>query len=290
MNAAAAPELTVTELTLYAGCMPGRPFRDYVHAAAGAGFTAITMWPNIWFRAQRREGLTPREMKLLADDHGVRITDLDPLGDWLPTPSAGTAPGPMRNEMTRHDYFEFAAALGASTIIAVDLVGAPVDVDAAAAGFASLCQDAGQHGLRVALEPVVFTEIRDLGTGWEIVSRAGQDNSGIVVDVAHHVRCGRDDDALRAIPPDRIVAVQLCDGPAVAPPDLYDEALFRRMFPGEGEMPVVELLRLMGEMGVHAAIGPEMYNATWEREPASAVAARLMASVRQVLSEAGAHG
>ena len=167
MNAAAAPELTVTELTLYAGCMPGRPFRDYVHAAAGAGFTAITMWPNIWFRAQRREGLTPREMKLLADDHGVRITDLDPLGDWLPTPSAGTAPGPMRNEMTRHDYFEFAAALGASTIIAVDLVGAPVDVDAAAAGFASLCQDAGQHGLRVALEPVVFTEIRDLGTGWE---------------------------------------------------------------------------------------------------------------------------
>lgn len=275
--------LVATELTLYAGCMPGTPFCDLVESAAGAGFSAITMWPNIWFRAQHREGLSPVAMRSLLDDHGIKITDLDPLGDWLPPGS----PGPIRNDMTRHDYFGIAAALGAEKIVAVDLSAAGVDVDIAAEGFARLCDDAAEHGLQVALEYVVFTAIADVATAWSVVQRAGRPNSGIMVDVAHHVRSGSDDGTLRQVPGDRVLGVQLCDGPRTPPADLLDEALYHRMLPGDGEMPVTELLQLLGQTGVRAAVGPEIYQPSWAGQPPSRVAARLMSTTRSALAAAG---
>jgi sugar phosphate isomerase/epimerase len=288
VSAGTGSGLVATELTLYAGCMPGVPFRDLVESAAGAGFSAVSMWPNIWLRAQHREGLSPATMRSLLDDHGLKVTDLDPLGDWLPAAPEGAPPAPFRNEMTRHDYFGIAAALGATKIVAVDLVGVQVDLDVAAAGFARLCDDASDHGLRVVLEYVVFTAIRDVATAWAIVERAGRANSGIMVDVAHHLRSGRDDAGLSAVPADRILGIQLCDGAATAPDDLLDEALYHRMLPGDGEMPVIELLALLGHMGVRADVGPELYRVESAGQPPDVVAADLMAATRSVLTAAGA--
>jgi hypothetical protein len=76
------------ELVLYAECLPATPFRELVGAAAAAGFDAITTWPLIYRRAQSREGLDPSTMRRIAEDAGIRITDIDPCGDWLPA-SAG---------------------------------------------------------------------------------------------------------------------------------------------------------------------------------------------------------
>ena len=45
-----------------------------------------------------------------------------------------------------------------------------------------------------------------------------------------------------AIEPNRLPYVQLCDAPAVAPDDLYTEAVDGRLLLGQGELPIRELV------------------------------------------------
>jgi sugar phosphate isomerase/epimerase len=272
-----------SDLVLYAGSMPATPYRDLVAAAAGAGFDALSIWPLMYRRAQSREGLDPATMRAIADDAGVRITDLDPCGDWLPAgPDAPTEPI-FRADWGRRQFFEAAAVLGADTLVAVHLTGGSVDRAFATDAFGTLCDDAAAHGLRVALEFMPFSGLPDLAAGWAVVEGAGRSNGGLVFDVCHFVRSGGGADLLRSIPADRIFSIQLADGPAVAPADLVDEAMFHRAPPGEGEMGVAAILAGLAEHGVRARVGPELYQRRWAEMPAAEVASLLMAATRSVL-------
>ena len=273
-----------SDLVLYAGCLAATPFRELVHAAATAGFDAITIWPLMYRRAQSREGLDPATMRRLVDDAGLRVTDLDPCGDWLPAPpDDADVPTLFRSIWHRHDFFDAAAVLGAGCIAAVDLTGAPIEHDAAVEGFARLCDDAAVHGLRVALEFMPFSGVKDLSAAWHIVQEAGRANGGILFDVGHFARSGGGDDVLRSVPPERIFAVQLADGPAQPPDDLRDEAMYHRALPGEGELGVARILGLLAGRGVRTRVGPELYRPEWSQRPADVVAADLMAATRAVL-------
>ena len=274
------------ELVLYAGCLPATPFREYVDAAASAGFDAITIWPLMYQRALSREGLDAATMRRLVEDSGLRIADLDPCGVWLPEPPAGDADGPamFRSRWQRHQFFEAAEALGVSCLTAVELAGVAVEHEVAVAGFAALCDDAAEHGLVVALEFMPFSGIPDLAAALAIVGDADRPNSGIVLDLCHFTRSRGDADSLARIPPGRVVSIQLGDGPLDEPADLRDEAMFHRALPGQGAFALAERLAALGDAGVRAGVGPELYQRGFSERPADVVAADLMAATRSVLA------
>lgn len=279
-----------TEVVLYGGCLPAVPFRELVVAAAAAGFDALSVWPLMYRRAISREGLTPEGMRAVVDDAGVRVTDLDPCGDWLPSrDEQGDRATPFRSIWTRHDFFDAAAALGADTIVAVDLTGGPVAADVAVEGFAALCDDAAEHGLRVALEFMPFSGIPDLAAAWHVVATTGRDNGGIVLDACHLARSGGAPASVAAVPADRVFAVQLADGPAHAPDDLMDEAMFHRAAPGDGDFDIAGLVARLEGMGVRTRVGPELYRRGWSERPPADVAADLMIATRRVLDPNGDH-
>lgn len=269
--------------TFMAGCLPRTPFRVQAAAAAAAGFDSISTWPNIWRHALRRDSLTLADMRAMLDDRGLTLTDVDGCSDWVPVPSApDRVSGPMRQRVPRHELFDVCAALGGTTVVAVHLTDAGLDLGRDTAGFAKLCDDAASRGLRVALEFFPFSNVRDLDTAWRIVSEADRSNGGLVVDFWHHVRSGRDDDLLGRIPSDRIYTVQLADGPAAAPADLAQEAMYHRMMPGTGEFGVAGFLSLLDAMGVGAPCGPELYARSFDERPAREVAAELYRALRDV--------
>src|SRR4051794_16402371 len=104
---AATPPPPATDLVLFAGSMPATPYRELVEAAASAGFDALSLWPLMYRRAQSREGLDPRTMRSIADDAGIRVTDLDPCGDWVPVdPGAPAGEGIFRVDWGRADFFD----------------------------------------------------------------------------------------------------------------------------------------------------------------------------------------
>jgi sugar phosphate isomerase/epimerase len=275
-----------SELVLYAGCLPATPFRDLVDAAAWAKFDALTLWPLIYRRAQSREGLDPPTMRRMVEDAGLHITDLDPCGDWIPATTAADGeevPKPFRSVWSRHDFFDAAAALGADCIAAVHLAGGDIDHDQAVTGFVELCDDAAEHGLRVALEFMPFSGIPDAGAAWRIVGEADRPNGGMLLDLCHLTRSGGHPAVLASVPADRIFGIQIGDGPFDTPADLRDEAMFHRQLPGEGAFGVREHLEALGARGVRTRVGPEVYQRGFSERHPRDVATDLMAATRRVL-------
>jgi sugar phosphate isomerase/epimerase len=271
-------------VTFMAGSLARTPFRTQVAAAAAAGFDSITIWPNIWRHAQRRDSLALADMRALLDDAGLTLTDADACFDWVPpaTTPEGVL-GPMRRRVARQEFFEVTTALGGSTVVATHLTDAGLIFDRDTAGFAALCDDAAEHGLRVALEFFPFSNVTDLRIAWQIVSQADRPNGGLVLDIWHYVRSGRDDELLARIPPDRIFTVQVSDGPAQAPDDLVAEAMYGRLLPGAGEFGVAAFLAQLDRLGVRAPCGPELYSPAFEGQPAAVVAGDLYRATRDVL-------
>jgi len=281
-----APEAAnvASELVLYAGCLPATPFRELVDAAAFAGFDAITMWPLIYRRAQSREGLDPATMRQLVQDAGLHIIDLDPVGDWLPGAADGEdVPNLFRSVWSRQQFFDAAAELALECLVAVHLGDAAVDHDAAVEGFAQLCDEAKDHGLKVALEFMPFSGIPDFAAAQRIVQEADRPNSGLVLDLCHFARSGGDESVLASLDPKQILTIQLGDGTHEPPADLRDESMFHRSLPGEGDFELARRLAVLGATGVRARVGPELYRRGFSERPPREVATDLMTATRKVL-------
>lgn len=275
-------------LTLMGGCLGRRAFREQVEAAGAAGFRAISLWPNTWRHALRKEGLSLRDMRAVLDDNGVVLTDIEGCRDWA-RPAGSVASGPTKYGLARDDYFEACAELGGRNVGAVYLENVTFDKRRAAHDFSELCDDAASFGLGVALEFVAFSDISDAATAMEVLRLAGRPNGGLVVDLWHHIRgSGLGDNALlRALPADRIFTVQFCDGPTYSSLPLEEETTFHRQMPGDGEMPVASFLALMRQIGVNAPYGPEVWRPSFDSLDAADVTRALIAVTRRV--EADGH-
>ncbi|WP_280508703.1 hypothetical protein [Nocardia flavorosea] len=138
----------VERLALMNGCLATVPFRRFVALAAAAGFEAVSCWPNVWRHARRKDGLDLAGMRMLLQDNGLVLTDCDGCREWVGS-ALGTAATAI--DADRHEMFEVCSALGGTTITAVHDTGDGLDLDRDAAALARLCDDAAEHGLRVAL-------------------------------------------------------------------------------------------------------------------------------------------
>jgi sugar phosphate isomerase/epimerase len=282
--------LGANDLVLCSGTVPDAGFRERVEAAAAAGFSAISLWGRDYRRAQS-EGLSDADMRALLDANGLAVAELDGVGQWLPG-SAGLAPPVEGDEadsffaFSEQDLYAIADAVGARSLNAVEVYGMHYEPDDAAAAFASLCDRAAGHGLLVHLEYLPWSGIPDARAAGEIVRLAGCPNGGVLVDSWHHFRSGGDDDALRAIPGDRIVGIQLNDAPATAEADPVDECLHRRLVPGEGDIDLVGLIRLLDAAGVDAPVGIEVMSDEINALPVKEAARRVGDATRSVLAAA----
>jgi len=268
-------------LTLMAASLPRTPLRELIPSAAAAGFDALTLWPNAWRHAIRRDGLSLTDLRGLLDEHGIAVTDVESVDDWRPATSGAGFPSTGRAEA-----LEVAVALGARTLTTAHAAGGELVLDRDAMAFAALCDDAAEHGLRVALEFVPFTAVPDLATALELLRRADRPNAGLVVDLWHLARSGDAPAALAAVPPELVCTVQLADGPRQPRPDLIDDAVRGRLLPGTGELPIAEGVATLRRIGVRAPIGAEVYVEAWSARPRE-WAVQLFEATRAVLDPAG---
>jgi sugar phosphate isomerase/epimerase len=265
--------------TLMAASLPRTPLRDLIPCAARAGFTGLSLWPNMWRHAQRKDGLSLGDLRVLLEEHGITITDVESVDDWRPASGAFPTTG-------RAEAFEVALSLGARTIATAHAVDGDLDIDRDATAFAQLCDDAAHHGLRVALEFVPFTAVPDLDTALELLHRADRPNAGLVIDLWHLARSGAAPSVLAEVPPGLIYTVQLADGPAAPLDDLVEDAVVCRQPPGHGELPLAEGVATLHRAGVVAPIGPEVYVDAWADRPRE-WAQQLYAATQALLEPAG---
>jgi sugar phosphate isomerase/epimerase len=179
---------------------------------------------------------------------------------------------------------EVAARLGAEQFLAVGN-----DPDEARMGdnLVALAQAAVSFHLGVALELMPYTAVNSVAKAHRLVEAASQPNLGLVVDALHLARAGGTPADIAAIDRRYIGYLPLCDAPREPPPTmtLRAESLTSRLYPGEGELP---LLALLDALPADIVIAVETPVARDRHLPAEERAALALSATKRLLNLWGA--
>jgi len=275
------------DLVLCSGTAQRVPLLERLAPARAAGFAAVSIQPGEYWQL-RAAGTSDAELRQRVADAGLSIAEFDAITTWLPghAPPASLGAGAQRalREFTPQRLIPIAASIGARSLTVVEFYGARVELDAAAEAFAAVCDLAAAQGLLVHLEFLPWAGIPDLRSGWEVVRRAGRANGGLLVDSWHFFRSGSTLEALRGIPGDRVLGVQLDDAPALPEADLAQETQHRRLLPGEGSFDLAGLVRTLDEIGSRAPLGVEIFSDELASQPIDAIARRAAEATRRVVA------
>jgi sugar phosphate isomerase/epimerase len=221
--------LTVLELT--------PPQMVECAAEAGYDFVGLRLLPATDHEVRHEiVGDTPLKRETLArlKDTGVRVLDAEILRLKPDTDIAAYKP-----------MLETAAELGARYVL---VAGNDPDEARTAERLAQLCELAAPLGLTPSLEPMPWTDAKDITQAARIVKASGAMNTGLIIDPLHFDRAGSSTDELRALPREYFGYVQFCDAPAERPNDLQTllyQARCERMIPGEGGLDLAGILRAL---------------------------------------------
>ena len=160
----------------------------------------------------------------------------------------------------------------------------PVPVERMAERFGALCERANRHNLVVAIEFLPWSGIPDAETAWRVVEASGAPNAGVLLDSWHFFRGNPDFDALKAIPSERIVGLQINDGPAVPIGEIREETRHGRRLPGEGDFDLGRFVSVVRQMGVQAPWAVEVMSALQASLPVDVAARSAFESTRRVLA------
>ncbi len=224
--------LTLAHLTIGATPM------DTINAAAAAGFGATGI--RICGRRPGDPFATPvvdtpetiRELRQRAADLGVRLSNASGY-QFYPDVSLGqVAP-----------VVEATAELGIGVLVAN---GFDPDEARFTDVFSRYCELAEKARIRVALEFLPYSGVRNLDAALRIIEASGSRTAGVLLDALHLERSGAAPHVISEIAPERIVFAQLCDALTWQGPKsdeaLLQEARGARLPAGEGDLPLFDFL------------------------------------------------
>lgn len=212
------------------------PPLDLVTVAARSGFASIGLrlhpaFPGAPFYELPAGSSASREMRHRLEGEGIGVHDIEFV--VIAENFLATALTPI---------FEAAAALGAKRL---SVCGDDPDRPRLIDSFAALCNLAARFGMGVDLECMAWRRVASLSDAAQVVRAAGQSNGGLLIDALHLSRTGGSPGDVRDMPRGLIRSAQLCDAPAIRPTSteaIIREARGGRLPPGEGELPLLDLL------------------------------------------------
>jgi sugar phosphate isomerase/epimerase len=232
-------EISLAHLTVLDATPP-----ELVTVAADAGFRTI----GIRLTATPSVGVPPYDIlndgPLLRDterrlaDTGVSVLDTEFLR-FEPERPVGIPEG----------FLEVSARLGARNVL---VMSAEPDETRTVERFCELCDRAAVYGLHVCLEFAIYTGVRTLAHAAHVVARSRRPNASILIDALHFSRSGGIPAHIGSVDPALFRYAQICDAAADMPgpgdtSSLIREARTGRLLPGEGVLPLAELVAALPE-------------------------------------------
>jgi sugar phosphate isomerase/epimerase len=214
----------------------GLPPPDLVTLAADAGCRYIsTILKRVDYNPFRYpvwslldDATLRREMKARMADRGVSIS----LGEGCLIESDHD----VRDHQRALDIF---AELGAKRINTVSL---DPDRNRTYEQIGRLAEMALDTGLQLTVEFVPMLTISTLDHAIDLVTGLRQSHVKILIDTMHFVRAGHSASEIANHDPNLFGYIQISDGPLTGADDYMEEAMNNRMIPGEGEMPLRDII------------------------------------------------
>jgi sugar phosphate isomerase/epimerase len=277
---------TQLEIGLCCGTVVQATLPELIETAARHGFPTITARPAT-FAAALEAGFTESSLRRLLADAGVRVTMIDGLTRGLPGVPAPETFDPALRARLPFDALDppdeetclRAAEVLEAPYLNVSLFrGRRVPLAEMADAIGGLCRRAAARGVAIALEFYPESGLPDLDFALGVVHSCGEPNCAITLDVWHLARSGGTVEDVRRLPPGVIAGMQISDRVAPPPGATY-VPLGGRLAPGEGELPLGDIIRaaLANSPGISAEV--EVLNDELRDLPTDAVAARIAAAV-----------
>ena len=233
------------------------PPLELARLAAKIGYAAIGLrlhpaFPGAPFYELPSGSKSSREMHSCLQDEGISVYDIEFVAigpDFAATSLKGT--------------LESASALGARRL---SVCGDDTDWPRLVENFSALCDLAAQFGMGVDLECMPWRSVSSVPLALRLVQASGRPNGGVLIDALHLSRSGGSPQTVKAVPPHLIRSAQLCDARAKRPGTndaIILEARSQRLLPGEGALPLRELIAVLPD---HAVLSVEVPNVGHEAE------------------------
>jgi sugar phosphate isomerase/epimerase len=215
---------------------------ELVSVAAAAGFRTIgirlTATPSVGVPPYDclHDGSMLRETLARLADTGVSVLDTEFLRFE-----------PDRPEGIPEGFLEVSARLGARNVL---VMSAEPEESRTLDRFGDLCDRAAPYGLQVNLEFAIYTGVRTLAHAADMIARSERANASVLIDALHFSRSGGLPGHVFAVDPSLFRYAQICDaGPDIPRPTdapaLIREARTGRLLPGEGVLPLKELVHAL---------------------------------------------
>lgn len=249
------------------------PLEQQIRLASATGFRRIGLWLDD-IEAATSRGIPLNEIARWLEQADLKVEEVCFLGGWQ---DAQQAEFPAVLEKTRR-ICQLSRALGCDIVVAVPTLKSGT-LDGAPARLREVCHAAAEHRVRIALEfPGNAAEVKDVSTAWRLVSRAGCENAGLVLDSFHFFLGGSRIECLAGIPGGKIFLVHLSDAMDVPLEKLRAHHDYRT-FPGEGTLDYRPLLKALQKMDYQGAFSLEIWNRHLNEADATEVARKGFASL-----------
>jgi 4-hydroxyphenylpyruvate dioxygenase len=191
---------------------------------------------------------TAREVAAQMRDLGLACTLFQPFRDFEGMPDE--LRGRTFDRLERK--FDLMQELGAGLLLVCSSVSPASSGDRSriVADFRELAERAGKRNLKVGYEALAWgRHIFDHRDAWAVVEEVDHPALGLILDSFHSLARAIPLESLREIDPARIFILQLADAPVVQMDYLSWSRHFRSM-PGQGELPLVEFVATLLEIGI----------------------------------------
>lgn len=252
---------------------------DKLRAIAAAGFDGVEVFENDFLTFDGN----PRDVGRMIADLGLAIVAFQPFRDFegMPEPLRGRTFERARRKFALMNELGAELMLICSNVSPQSLGG----IDRAAHDLAELGDLAARHGVRVGYEALAWgRHVNDYRDAWEIVRRADHRHIGLILDSFHTLARRSPLEPIAAIPGDRIELVQLADAPQLDM-DVLSWSRHFRNFPGQGDLPVADFLRVVEATGYSGPLSLEIFNDQFRAGSARRVAVDGLRSLIQLADQ-----
>lgn len=219
-------------ISLASGTLPEFDPVTVIESAAAGGFSGC----GVWYEAKTWSAATSAAVRAAFERTGLRPLEMEVL---------------VLGEPERADnalaLLDAAAEVGINDVL---VVSRDSDPGRNLEAFAQLADEAEARSLYLNLEFLPIFGIRDLPAALAVIDGVGSDNLKLLIDTLHVARTGLDIGDIAWLPADCFRFAQFCDAWQTPPHDgsfeaLYDEALNGRLLPGEGDLPLADILAVL---------------------------------------------
>lgn len=282
----AGPKKERWRLALNTSTIRQATLEEKIDAVAKAGYDGIELWAGD-LEKYEAEGKSLGDLAKRIRDLGLEVPNV--IGIWNSMPP-DDAPDRAKALEAAKQKIRIAGAVGARHIAAVPGPDRPdIDVGWAARRYAELVEAGKEFGVAVALEFLGPSKgIHTLGQAAAIVMESGRPEGSIVADTFHMYRGGSAWQGVRLLRGSAYAVWHVNDVPPQ--PEQFKLQDSDRVYPGDGILPLVQLLKDLWEGGFRGPLSLELFNRQeWQKPPAE-VARTGLEKMRALIAKSGTEG